>query len=193
MPVRRLPFPFGPQYAGFVKCLYLHALESHVRNRSAGQTSTIFNGRSMDVASARRQVASAQAHGRLPPYICTLRLRNISHLRKIGIVRRALSSVAARTPWQAAAREPTPTPTPTPTPAPYPCFRRRWRPSAAPYRIRSKCENDSTALDGVESIGDGERSMHVLFEKQNHGAHPQPLCRSGFYEITYAGNREYFE
>ena len=73
MPVRRLPFPFGPQYAGFVKCLYLHSLESHVRNLSAGQTSTIFNGRSMDVASARRQVASAQAHGLLPPYICISR------------------------------------------------------------------------------------------------------------------------
>jgi hypothetical protein len=27
MPVRRLPFPFGPQSAGFVERLYLHALE----------------------------------------------------------------------------------------------------------------------------------------------------------------------
>jgi hypothetical protein len=69
MPVRRLPFPFGPQSAGFVERLYFHALERHVRNLSAGQKSTIFNGRTLDVANARRRVAYAQAHGFLPPYI----------------------------------------------------------------------------------------------------------------------------
>ena len=74
MPVRRLPFPFGPQSAGFVERLYFHALESHVRNLSAGQKSTIFNGRTLDVANARRRVAYAQAHGFLPPYIRVYRI-----------------------------------------------------------------------------------------------------------------------
>jgi hypothetical protein len=73
MPVRRLPFPFGPQSAGFVERLYLHALESHVRNLRAGQTSTFFNGRIMDVDNARRHVAYAQAHGFLAPDICIYR------------------------------------------------------------------------------------------------------------------------
>jgi hypothetical protein len=73
MPVRRLPFPFGPQSAGFVERLYLHALERHVRNLRAGQTSTIFNGTTLDPANARRRVAYAQAHGFLPPYICIYR------------------------------------------------------------------------------------------------------------------------
>jgi hypothetical protein len=73
MPVRRLPFPFGPQYAGFVERLYLHALESRVKNMKADQTSFVFNGGTMDVASARRRVAFAQAHGVLPPYICIYR------------------------------------------------------------------------------------------------------------------------
>jgi hypothetical protein len=73
MPVRRLPFPFGPQYAGFVERLYLHALESRVKNLKADQTSVLFNGGTMGVASARRRVAFAQAHGFLPPYICIYR------------------------------------------------------------------------------------------------------------------------
>jgi hypothetical protein len=73
MPVRRLPFPFGPQYAGFVERLYLHALESRVRNLKAGQTSIFFNNQIMAVDDARRRVASAQAHGFLPPYICIYR------------------------------------------------------------------------------------------------------------------------
>jgi len=73
MPVRRLPFPFGPQYAGFVERLYLHSLESHVRNLRADQTSTYFNHRLMAVHDARRQVAFAQAPGFLPPYICIYR------------------------------------------------------------------------------------------------------------------------
>jgi hypothetical protein len=73
MPVRRLPFPFGPQYRGFVERLYLHALESHVRNLREDQTSTYFNHHFMSVDDARRQVACAQAHGFLPPYICIYR------------------------------------------------------------------------------------------------------------------------
>jgi hypothetical protein len=73
MPVRRLPLPFGPQSAGFVERLYLHALESHVRNVKPGQMSTSFNDHVMSVDDARRQVAFAQAHGFLPPYICIYR------------------------------------------------------------------------------------------------------------------------
>jgi hypothetical protein len=74
MPVRRLPFPFGPRSAGFVERLYLHALESHMRDLREDQTSTFFNGKMMDVANARRRVAYAQAHGFLPPYICIYRI-----------------------------------------------------------------------------------------------------------------------
>jgi hypothetical protein len=73
MPVRRLPFPFGPQYAGFVERLYLHSLESHVRNLKADQTTTYFNNRVMAVYDARRHVEFAQAHGFLPPYVCVYR------------------------------------------------------------------------------------------------------------------------
>lgn len=73
MPVRRLPFPFGPQYVGFVERLYLHALESHVRKLRADQTSTHFNHRIMFVDDARRHVAFARAHGFLPPYVCIYR------------------------------------------------------------------------------------------------------------------------
>jgi hypothetical protein len=73
MPVRRLPFPYGPQYAGYVERLYLHALESHVKNLSPSQMSTIFNNHAMAVDEARRTVAFAQAHGFLSPYICIYR------------------------------------------------------------------------------------------------------------------------
>jgi hypothetical protein len=73
MPVRRLPFPFGPQSAGFIERLYLHALENHVRILCAGQTSTIFNGRTLDAVAARQHIAHAQAHGFLPPYVCIYR------------------------------------------------------------------------------------------------------------------------
>src|ERR1039458_9076905 len=59
MPVRRLSFPFGPQYAGFVERLYFHALESHVRNLKAGQTSIFFNHHIMAVEDARRKVEYA--------------------------------------------------------------------------------------------------------------------------------------
>jgi hypothetical protein len=74
MPVRRLPFPFGPQSAGFVERLYLHALESHVGNLRADQTSTFFNGKILAVADACRHVAYGQAHGFLPPYVCIYRI-----------------------------------------------------------------------------------------------------------------------
>jgi hypothetical protein len=71
MPVRRLPFPHGRQYAGFIERLQLHALERHVRGPTA--TSSIFLGSRVDVAKARERVAFAQAHGFLPPYICIYR------------------------------------------------------------------------------------------------------------------------
>jgi hypothetical protein len=70
MPVGRLP---GPQSVGFIERLYLHALESHVRNLKPGQTSIFFNHRVMAVDDARRRVAYAQAHGVLPPYTCIYR------------------------------------------------------------------------------------------------------------------------
>jgi hypothetical protein len=74
MPVRRLPFPFGSQSAGFIERLYLHALESHMRDLRGDQTSTLFSGKIMDVANIRRRVAYAQAHGFLPPYVCIYRI-----------------------------------------------------------------------------------------------------------------------
>ena len=74
MPVRRLPFPFGPQFAGFVERLFLHSLESSLQaGLRAGQTSIEVGGRTIPVDSARRRVAFAQAHGFLPPYICIYR------------------------------------------------------------------------------------------------------------------------
>jgi hypothetical protein len=74
MPVRRLPFPFGPQYVGFVERLYLHALENSLEaGLRAGRTSIELCGRTIPVDSARRRVAFARAHGFLPPYICIYR------------------------------------------------------------------------------------------------------------------------
>jgi hypothetical protein len=74
MPVRRLPFPYGPQYAGFVNRLFFHALESSLQaGLRAGRTSIEVGGRTIPVDSARRHVAFAQAHGFLPPYICIYR------------------------------------------------------------------------------------------------------------------------
>src|ERR1700730_3684410 len=64
MPVRRLPFPFGPQYAGYVERLFLHALEGslHAPTRK-GRASVEVCGHTFPIDSARRRVASAQAHG----------------------------------------------------------------------------------------------------------------------------------
>jgi hypothetical protein len=74
MPVRRLPFPFGPQYAGFVERLFLHSFESSLQaGLRAGRTSIEVGGRTIPVDGARRHVAFAQAHGFLPPYICIYR------------------------------------------------------------------------------------------------------------------------
>ncbi len=73
MPVRRLPFPNGPRHAGFIERLYLYSLENYLRNVPADQMSTHFNYQVLDVDAARRQVASAQAHGLLPPHVCIYR------------------------------------------------------------------------------------------------------------------------
>ena len=74
MPVRRLPFPYGPQYAGFVDRLFLHALENSLEaGLRAGRTSIELCGRTIQVDSARRRVAFARAHGFLPPYVCIYR------------------------------------------------------------------------------------------------------------------------
>ena len=73
MPVRRLPFPYGPQYAGFLERLYFHALEAHLRSLRGDQKTTYFNNRVMSVETASQQVAYAQAHGFLPPFVCIYR------------------------------------------------------------------------------------------------------------------------
>ena len=74
MPVRRLPFPYGPQYAGYVQWLYFHALESSLQTAlRTGRANIELAGQIIQIDSARRRVAFAQAHGFLPPYICIYR------------------------------------------------------------------------------------------------------------------------
>jgi hypothetical protein len=76
MPVRRLPFPYGPQYAGYVDRLFLHSIESNLQAAlRTGRTilEQSFYRDEMSVESAQRTVAFAQAHGFLPPYICIYR------------------------------------------------------------------------------------------------------------------------
>lgn len=66
MPVRRLPPPFGPQYAGFVERLMYQSLAGNLRT---GQMSTVLNGKIVSATDARRLVARARTYGWLPPYI----------------------------------------------------------------------------------------------------------------------------
>jgi hypothetical protein len=74
MPVRRLPFPYGPQYAGFVDRLFLHALENSLEvGLRAGRTNIKVCSHTIPVDSARQRVAFARAHGFLPPYVCIYR------------------------------------------------------------------------------------------------------------------------
>jgi hypothetical protein len=74
MPVRRLPFPYGPQYAGYVDRLFLHSIESSLEAcLRAGQTIVEVGNHKIPVDSAQRTVTSARAHGFLPPYICIYR------------------------------------------------------------------------------------------------------------------------
>ena len=76
MPVRRLLFPYGPQYAGYVDRLFFHSLESSLQaalrtGRTILEQSFYRDG--ISVESAQRTVAFAQAHGFLPPYVCIYR------------------------------------------------------------------------------------------------------------------------
>jgi hypothetical protein len=76
MPVRRLPFPYGPQYAGYVDRLFLHSIEGSLQAAlRTGRTilEQSFYRDEISVESAQRTVAFAQAHGWLPPYICIYR------------------------------------------------------------------------------------------------------------------------
>ena len=70
MPVRRLPPPFGPQYAGYVQRVFYHALESNLRT---GRMSTVCNGEIVSAAEAQLIVANARNYGWLPPYISIYR------------------------------------------------------------------------------------------------------------------------
>jgi hypothetical protein len=72
MPVRRLPFPYGPQYAGYVERLRFHFLEGAVRSGwNDERHGPVVDG--ISEAQARSAVSFAQAHGFLPPYICIYR------------------------------------------------------------------------------------------------------------------------
>jgi hypothetical protein len=76
MPVRRLPFPYGPQYAGYVDRLFLHSIESSLQAAlRTGRTilEQSFYRDEISVESAQRTMAFAPAHGFLPPYICIYR------------------------------------------------------------------------------------------------------------------------
>ena len=74
MPVRRLPPPFGPQYAGYVDRLYFHALDRSLQTGlQARQTNIFFNGKIMLVADAQRIVGRAHDYGWLPPYVSIYR------------------------------------------------------------------------------------------------------------------------
>jgi hypothetical protein len=62
MPVRRLPFPYGPQYVGYCERLMFHTLEGNLKS---GKMSTYLNGEIVSEADARRIVNNAQAYGRV--------------------------------------------------------------------------------------------------------------------------------
>jgi hypothetical protein len=69
MPVRGLPFPYGPQSAGFVERLRFHFLEGAVRSGwSDERHGPVVGG--ISEAQARSAVSFGQALGCLPPYIC---------------------------------------------------------------------------------------------------------------------------
>ncbi len=74
MPVRRLPFPYGPQYAGFVERLYLSRARKSREKPESGPNEYNFQSANQSVNEVLAgQVAYAQAHGFLPPYICIYR------------------------------------------------------------------------------------------------------------------------
>ena len=72
MPVRRLPFPYGPQYAGYVERLRFQFLEGALRSGwDDKRHGPVVGG--ISEAQARKAVDYAQAHGFLPPHICIYR------------------------------------------------------------------------------------------------------------------------
>jgi hypothetical protein len=72
MPVRRLPFPFGAQSAGFVERLRFEFLERALRRGwDDKRHGPVVSG--ISESQARTAVAFAQAHGFLPPHICIYR------------------------------------------------------------------------------------------------------------------------
>lgn len=74
MPVRRAAPPFGPQYAGYIECLYLHGLDRSLRaGLRAGQTAINYNGKILSLAAAQQTVTRAQNYGWLPPYVSIYR------------------------------------------------------------------------------------------------------------------------
>jgi hypothetical protein len=72
MPVRRLPFPYGPQYAGYVERLRFQFLEGALRSGWDDKRHGAVVG-GISEAQARKAVDYAQAHGFLPPHICIYR------------------------------------------------------------------------------------------------------------------------
>src|ERR1700730_457285 len=60
MPVRRLPFPFGPQSVGYWERLLFQALDGDLRS---GNMNTHLNGKIISETDARPIVSYAQAHG----------------------------------------------------------------------------------------------------------------------------------
>jgi hypothetical protein len=72
MPVRRLPFPLGPQSAAFVERLRFDFLERALRSGwDDKRHGPVVGG--ISESHARRTVAYAQAHGVLRPYISIYR------------------------------------------------------------------------------------------------------------------------
>ena len=70
MPVRRVPPPFGPQYAGFVERLYYDAVDRGLRwALQEGRLNIEICGRTIPLADAHRTVSRARNYGWLPPYI----------------------------------------------------------------------------------------------------------------------------
>jgi hypothetical protein len=63
MPVRNLPLPFGPQYAGYCERLLFQALDGDLRS---GQMNTHLNGKLVSETEAQRIVSYARTHGFLP-------------------------------------------------------------------------------------------------------------------------------
>jgi hypothetical protein len=84
MAVRKLPFPYGPQYAGYVDRLFLHSIESSLKAcLRAGRTIVeVGDNHKIPLERAQQTVAFAQAHG--PP-------RANSRLKSWGVTGQVLA------------------------------------------------------------------------------------------------------